>query len=181
MVARHSCQSPVVWVYPQLTSASPYESPQGALPTNSFFFLCCSCVSSWVVRHAAAHYLWRATPHDRQLSNQYMCVYVMSLCVCECVCFGVHLVICERWGLYDAWGWLSQYTAPPFIAWWCELLHTLSFRCRVLCKEAICTNYFKVFGDVWPGIWSHGLPHTRRALYHWATGASLLLLLLFVL
>ena len=70
------------------------------------------------------------------------------------------------WVLSRARGWLSRYTAPRFIAW-CELLHTLSFQCRVLGKEAVCTT-FKVIGITRPRIRTHDLPHTRRALWQWA-------------
>ena len=79
-------------------------------------------------------------------------------------------ILSGMWGLLHAWVWLSQYMAPSFIAC-CELLHTLSFQCRVLGKEAVCTTFFKVIGITRPGIWTHDLPHTRRALYQSATGA----------
>ena len=50
--------------------------------------------------------------------------------------------------LFLAWGWLSQYTAPLFIAW-CSILYPLTF---------------KVIGISWSWIRAHGLPNIRSNL-----------------
>ena len=40
-----------------------------------------------------------------------VCVYIMIVCVLGSILSSVRDGV-----FYDAWGWLSQYTAPPFIA-----------------------------------------------------------------